>query len=193
MKIKVINVAILALGLNFPIVSIADTTQSTDQSPPSGTIAPVSQDIPISQLYQGQSEIVAWAQSTALKTFTYDYKNYQNNIQNLSGFFTDSGWKDFQNALNNSKIFDAVKEKKIVVSAVTTVAPILINPTLNEVSQWKVQIPLLVTYHSMSTFGQNNVMVTMVITRTPTTNAPQEIAISQYTVDTVAPKDSEKK
>lgn len=182
MKVKAINVAILALGLNLPLASIADTTQSTDQSTSSNATAPVSQETALSQPNQSDSAILAWANSAAVATFTYDYANYRENIQNLSGFFTDSGWKDFMGALDKSKNLDAVKDKKLVVSAVATGTPLILQKgILNNVYAWKVQLPMLITYQSESQFSKQNVIVTMLITRTTTTNAPKGVAISQYT------------
>jgi intracellular multiplication protein IcmL len=80
MKLKIINVAILALGLNLPLASIADTTQSTDQSTPSSATEPVSQETLLSQPNQSDSAILAWANSTAMAILTYNFENYREKL-----------------------------------------------------------------------------------------------------------------
>ena len=96
MKLRAVNFAILAFGLSLPLTTIAGQTESQ-------TSNALSQNIDLSQPNQSDSAILAWANSTAVATFTYNYVNYRESIQNLSGFFTDSGWKEFMSALDKSK------------------------------------------------------------------------------------------
>lgn len=191
MKVKAINAAILAIGLNLPLVSIADTTQSTAEATPSSTTAPVSQDTALSQPNKSDSEIVAWANSTAVATFTYNFENYREKIQNLSGFFTDSGWKEFMSALDKSKNLDAIKDKKLAVSAVATGSPIILQKgSLNNVYSWRVQLPMLITYQGAKEYSKQYNIVTMLITRTSSVNAPTGVAINQFII---GPANSDKK
>ncbi len=191
MKIKAINAAILALGLTIPFASIADTTQSTDQSTPSSATAPVSQETALSQPNQSDSEVLTWANSTAVATFTYNFENYRENIQNLSGFFTDIGWKEFMAALDKSKNLDAVKDKKLIVSAVATKPPVILQKgILGNAYSWRVQLPMLIMYQGAKEYSKQNVIITMLITRTSSVNAPTGVAINQFII---GPANSEKK
>lgn len=145
-----------------------------------GRITPL---FPLDEPNQSDSAVLQWANLAAIAAFTYNFVNYRNELQASSGFFTAEGWTQFLNALQQSNNLDAVKAKKLIVSAVATRAPIILQKgLLNGVYSWKVQMPLLVTYQSASEFSQSNNVVTMLITRVSTLNSPRGIGISQFVV-----------
>ena len=132
---------------------------------------------------QSDSAVLQWANQAAIAAFTYNFVNYRSELQASSGFFTAEGWDQFLNALQQSNNLDAVKQKKLIVSAVATRAPIILQKgILNDRFAWRVQMPILVTYQSASEFSQQNNVVTMLITRVSTLNSPRGIGISQFVV-----------
>jgi len=132
---------------------------------------------------QSDSAVLQWANQAAIAAFTYNFVNYRTELQAASGFFTADGWSQFLNALQDSNNLDAVKAKKLVVSAVATRAPIILQKgVLNNRFSWRVQMPILVTYQSASEFSQQNNVVTMLITRVSTLNSPRGIGIAQFVV-----------
>lgn len=132
---------------------------------------------------QSDSAVLQWANQAAIAAFTYNFVNYRTELQAASGFFTADGWSQFLNALQDSNNLDAVKAKKLVVSAVATRAPIILQKgILNSSYSWRVQMPILVTYQSASEFSQQNNVVTMLITRVSTLNSPRGIGIAQFVV-----------
>ncbi len=146
----------------------------------SGRITPL---FPLNQPNQSDSAVLQWANQAAIAAFTYNFVNYRDELQSSSGFFTAEGWTQFLNALQQSNNLDAVKAKKLIVSAVATKAPIILQKgLLNGVFSWRVQMPILVTYQSASEFSQQNNVVTMLIIRVSTLNSPRGIGISQFVV-----------
>lgn len=132
---------------------------------------------------QSDSAVLQWANQAAIAAFTYNFVNYRDELQASSGFFTADGWDQFLTALQQSNNLDAVKAKKLIVSAVATRAPIILQKgILNGNFSWRVQMPLLVTYQSASEFTQQNNVVTLLITRVSTLNSPRGIGISQFVV-----------
>lgn len=132
---------------------------------------------------QSDSSILQWANQAAIAAFTYNFVNYRSELQAASAFFTTKGWKQFLSALDQSNNLDSVKAKKLIVSAVATRAPIILEKgVLNGQYAWRVQMPLLVTYQSASEFTQENYVVTMLIERISTLNSPRGIGISQIVV-----------
>lgn len=145
-----------------------------------GRITPL---FPLDQPNQSDSAVLQWANQAAIASFTYNFVNYRDELQASSGFFTPEGWDQFLNALQQSNNLDAVKAKKLIVSAVATRAPIILQKgILNGNFSWRVQMPILVTYQSASEFTQQNNVVTMLITRVSTLNSPRGIGISQFVV-----------
>jgi intracellular multiplication protein IcmL len=132
---------------------------------------------------QSDSAVLQWANQAAIAAFTYNFVNYRSELQASSGFFTAEGWDQFLSALKQSNNLDAVKTKKLIVSAVATRAPIILQKgILNDRFAWRVQMPILVTYQSASEFSQQNNVVTMLITRVSTLNSPRGIGIAQFVV-----------
>ena len=145
-----------------------------------GRITPL---FPLDEPNQSDSAVLQWANQAAIAAFTYNFVNYRDELQSSSGFFTAEGWDQFLGALQQSNNLDAVKAKKLIVSAVATRAPIILQKgILNESYSWRVQMPILVTYQSASEFSQQNNVVTMLITRVSTLNSPRGIGIAQFVV-----------
>lgn len=149
-----------------------------------GRITPL---YPLSEPNQSDSAVLQWANQAAIAAFTYNFVNYREELQASSGFFTAEGWSQFLTALEASNNLDAVKAKKLIVSAVATRAPIILQKgILNGKYSWRVQMPILVTYQSASEFSQQNNVVTMLITRVSTLNSPRGIGIAQFVVGPAA-------
>lgn len=130
---------------------------------------------------QSDSAILQWANQAAIATFSYNFVNYRSELVAASGFFTAEGWDQFISALGASNNLDAIKAKKLVVSAVATSAPVILQKgVLNGRYAWRIQMPILVTYQSASEFSQQNLNVTMLVTRVDTLNSPRGIGIAQF-------------
>lgn len=145
-----------------------------------GRITPL---FPLNEPNQSDSAVLQWANQAAIAAFTYNFVNYRSELQASSGFFTADGWDQFLNALQQSNNLEAVKAKKLIVSAVATRAPVILQKgILNGRFAWRVQMPVLVTYQSASEFTQQNNVVTMLISRVSTLNSPRGIGIAQFVV-----------
>jgi intracellular multiplication protein IcmL len=145
-----------------------------------GRITPL---FPLNEPNQSDSAVLQWANQAAIASFTYNFVNYRSELQSASGFFTSAGWTQFLTALEGSRNLEAVKAKKLIVSAVATRAPIILQKgILNNRFSWRVQMPILVTYQSASEFSQQNNVVTLLIRRVSTLNSPRGIGINQFVV-----------
>ncbi len=145
-----------------------------------GRITPL---FPLDAPNQSDSAVLQWANQAAIAAFSYNFVNYHSELQAASGFFTPTGWTQFLDALQQSNNLDAVKAKKLVVSAVATRAPIILQKgILNGSYSWRVQMPILVTYQSASEFSQQNNVVTILVKRISSLNSPRGIGIEQFVV-----------
>ena len=183
---KMILILLISIVANFVLASILVYIILHPPAPKyfatsiNGRITPL---FPLNEPNQSDSAVLQWANQAAIAAFTYNFVNYRSELQASSGFFTPEGWNQFLTALQQSNNLDAVKAKKLIVSAVATRAPIILQKgLLNGVFAWRVQMPILVTYQSASEFSQQNNVVTMLITRVSTLNSPRGIGISQFVV-----------
>ncbi|KGP62566.1 type IV secretion protein DotI [Legionella norrlandica] len=183
---KVILALLVAIVVNIVLASLVVYMITHPPAPKyfatsiNGRITPL---FPLDEPNQSDSAVLQWANQAAIAAFTYNFVNYRDELQASSGFFTAEGWDQFLGALQQSNNLDAVKAKKLVVSAVATRAPIILQKgVLNGSYSWRVQMPILVTYQSASEFTQQNNVVTMLITRISTLNSPRGIGIAQFVV-----------
>jgi len=136
---------------------------------------------PLDEPMVSQAQLLQWASSAALSTFNFDFANWRGQLQKSSELFTQPGWTAWEAALKSTRDLQTVIAKKLVVHAVVTGAPVILqHGVLNGRYSWKIQMPLLVTYQSASTTFQQPVTVTMLITRVPVINFPRGIAIAQF-------------
>jgi intracellular multiplication protein IcmL len=127
------------------------------------------------------ASLLQWANTAAIAAFTYNFVNYRQELQAASEFFTPQGWRAFLNSLRESNNLSAVQSKNLVVSAVATGAPVIIQRgVINNRYSWRVQMPLLVTYQSANDLSQQHLIVTMLITLVSTLNTPRGIGIAQF-------------
>jgi intracellular multiplication protein IcmL len=143
-----------------------------------GRITPL---YPLSEPMMAPAEVLQWSAQAAVAAYSYNFVNYREALQNVQNSFTPDGWKFFEEALRGARTLEMVITKKLVVSAVATAAPVMLEQgIINGRYAWKVQLPLLVTYQSASEQTQQPIVVTMVISRVPTVNMPRGIAIVSF-------------
>lgn len=143
-----------------------------------GRITPI---YPLSAPMVSDAALLQWANQAAVAAYTYNFATYRKELQDASEYFTPEGWSDFETALESSRNLETVINKKLVVTAVATGAPVILDRgILSGHYSWKVQMPLLVTYESASTTIQQPILITMLITRVSTLNVPKGIAIAQF-------------
>ncbi len=181
---KMVLILLISIAANFILTSMLVYIVSHPPAPKyfatsiNGRITPL---FPLNEPNQSDSAVLQWANQAAIAAFTYNFVNYRAELQASSGFFTADGWDQFLNALQQSNNLEAIKAKKLIVSAVATRAPIILQKgILNGRFAWRVQMPLLVTYQSASEFSQQNLVVTMLISRVSTLNSPRGIGIAQF-------------
>jgi len=145
-----------------------------------GRITPL---VPLDQPNLSTAALLQWANTAAVAVYNYNFINYRQALQEASEYFTPDGWREFLAALDSSNNLKAIIEKKLIVSAVATGAPVILEqgPLMDRYA-WKVQMPMLVTYQSASQFSQQSVVVTMLITRVPSLSSARGIGIAQFIV-----------
>ncbi|KPJ67706.1 MAG: type IV secretion protein DotI [Coxiella sp. DG_40] len=136
---------------------------------------------PLNQPVIAPSVLLQWANRAAVAAYSYNFVNYRDALQDLQNKFTPDGWKNFEKALQASKMLETIIAKKLVVSAVATGAPVILDQgVVGGYYVWKVNMPLLVTYESPSELTQHPMVVTMIVSRVSPINYPDGIAIASF-------------
>lgn len=128
-------------------------------------------------------KLLQWAHKVAIETYTYNFVNYDESLGKLRSYFTEEGWDYFRNALELSGNVNEVVSKKLIVSAVSIGAPVVLERAIiGGRFSWKVQVPLLVSYQSPNEQIQKPIIVMMIISRVPTNKYPNGIAVASFIV-----------
>ena len=127
--------------------------------------------------------LLNWATLAATATFTIDFVNYQQNLIDLKDYFTENGYTAFLKALTEQGAITAINEKKLVLTAVAIGTAVITSENeVNRIHSWTVEVPITVTYLSVSTEEKENKLVTMTIIQVPTEFASTGIGIERYVV-----------
>lgn len=138
---------------------------------------------PLTEPLIAQETLLTWATRAAVSSYSFNFVDWQNELNNVQQYFTSTGFKNFLDALKASGNLDTVVAKRLVVQATVTDVPRIIQQGMIQGRYaWKIQIPMLVKYTSASEELRQPVLVTMLIARVPTTQYPQGIAIAQFVV-----------
>lgn len=126
-----------------------------------------------------------WAFDAGKKLFTYDYRNYSEQISEAQSFFTVRGWNSYLASFEKSNNLNAVQDMRMIVSFSPKGAPVITNQGVSEKEgrySWKVEFPSEIQYvaHSgnKAGFTQTGVLH-MVFIRVSTVDSPKGIGIDQ--------------
>lgn len=145
-----------------------------------GRIVPL---VAFSQPNLSNATVLEWSNTAATAAYSYNFVNYRQALQRAADYFTPEGKQMFFSAIKSSNNLQAVISKKLIVSAVATGVPVILEEgLLADRYTWKVQIPMLITFQSASQFSQQAVTVTMLIVRVSTLTSPSGIGIAQFIV-----------
>lgn len=151
----------LFIGLSFlPIFCFADvTTSKPGENTPKTTASeltsanPPITPAPIDCQYKlvkeantvEQTLLSTWAKNAAIQSFQFNPENLNTELEALKKCYTEQGWKAFNEALKTSGNLDAIRNNQLTVTSQASGTPDVQN--VKEM-QWKVSIPLKVTYEN---------------------------------------------
>jgi intracellular multiplication protein IcmL len=125
--------------------------------------------------------LLSWATLAATATFTIDFVNYEKNIADLRDYFTKRGYESFLKALQETKTLVTINEKKLVLSAVPIgQAVVAAEYDENDIHTWRIEVPITVTYLSVSEEEKQEKLITLTIIQVPTKEASKGIGIDRY-------------
>ncbi|MBV6632838.1 MAG: type IVB secretion system apparatus protein IcmL/DotI [Alphaproteobacteria bacterium] len=137
--------------------------------------------VPRSEPMLTQSAILTWAGKAATDSFTFDFVNFREQLQEAANAFTPDGWRSFLKALEDSRNLEAVRERKLIVNAALQGAPVILTEgVVNGVYSWRIEMPIVVAYRSATDVQRQNLLVNMTVSRVPTLEFPEGVGITQF-------------
>lgn len=125
--------------------------------------------------------LLSWSAQAVAQTMTFGYHDYRKRLQESSRFFTRPGWAKFTAALEGSGIVGRVEDNNQVVTAAPTAAPKIVQEGIvNGRYEWRLEIPMNITYRSGSKVHSESPIVMLKIVRVPRLENPNGIGIEQW-------------
>ncbi len=137
--------------------------------------------VPLSQPNLSTPALMSWVAQATTEVMTFGFNDYRRRLQESSRNFTKRGWESFTQALQRSRIIEVVEVNQQIITTVPRGAPILEDEGLVAGRyQWRVKIPLVLTYRSGSKASNTNLLVTVVVVRVPRLESPNGVGIEQW-------------
>jgi intracellular multiplication protein IcmL len=168
------------LGLSIALILLASRNPQPKYfaATDSGRIIPL---VPLDQPNLSAKAVLQWASEAVVSVNSYNFVNFRERFQINQTYFTNAGWRGFMKALTASKNLDAVREKKLVVSAVLRGAPIITNRyVIDGRYTWQIQMPILVTYQGGNERINQNMLISLKVQRISTLDNIYGIGISEF-------------
>lgn len=136
---------------------------------------------PLSEPYLARGALLGWFVDCAVATNTYDFVNYQRQLESSASCFTKSGWDEFTAAMDQAGTLGQVRSQRLVANAVPTGAPVVTREGMRSgVYAWEVEMPLMVTFHGARTNTTQRLLLTAVVARVPTGSSKSGVGIDHY-------------
>lgn len=144
---------------------------------------------PLSQPYLSNNALLQWATEAAHQAYTFNFVNYRRALQDTRLHFTKQGYQYFLKALQDSGNLDAVVNRKLVVSATPTSAPVMLRQGVVQnadvpggVYSWTVEMHMNLDYSSSTEQFTQKIILIMIITRTSILDSPDGVGIASFVV-----------
>jgi len=137
--------------------------------------------VPLSQPNLSTPALMSWVAQGTTEVMTFGFNDYRRRLQESSRNFTKRGWESFTQALQRSRIIEMVEVNQQIITAAPRGAPVLESEGLVAGRyQWRVQIPLVLTYRSGAKTSSASLLVTVVVVRVPRLESPNGVGIEQW-------------
>lgn len=141
--------------------------------------------VPLDQASLSEADLLQWVSDALTQSFVFDFNFYNDQLKSASQYFTAAGWKIFLNHLNNYANYNAVRNKKLYVSATLTGAPYVTQSgILSGRKAWWIKVPLKIGYQGLQPLIDVSVTWQVLVVRVPTTNNLNGVGIENMIVAT---------
>ena len=129
--------------------------------------------------------ILAWATTSITEVLTMGFGDLEVRLPMQKNKFTPKGWDDYVDYFKAAGIGRTFKQSQLVLTTVPSNTPVIINQGVNanDVYQWRVQLPIIMTYATNnSVMRRERRTVTLTLVRVPTDENPFGVAIQNWII-----------
>lgn len=138
--------------------------------------------VPENKPYISTANLLQWASKRLPASFTFDFSNYANELNDLQQYYTRNGWQKLQDLLTTYANEKTVEDSKLFIQAVPSSVPTIFNQGLIQEGTggsygWWIQLPLDIRYTTADKNYTTSVIIQALVVRVPILNDLSGVAI----------------
>lgn len=142
-----------------------------------GRLFPV---IPMSQPYRKAADVIQYAKDTMNRSFTLDFLNWRQQLEDVRGDYTRDGFKSFIASLQSSGVLETIRTRRMNLSITAGTGVLVKEGIEGGVYVWYVEVPLELKLAGQTTeLPPQRFLGTIRIERVPTVDAIGGIGVGQ--------------
>lgn len=129
--------------------------------------------------------VLSWATTSVTEIMTLGFGDYEQKLKAQRPRFTQNGWDAFIGAFIRQKIGEKFKQNQLVVTTVPSDTPVIVAQGVNpkNVYQWRVQMPVIMTYATNDNKNQpEKAVINLDIIRVSQEQNPASIGIDGWSI-----------
>jgi hypothetical protein len=129
--------------------------------------------------------VLSWAVTSITEIMTLGFGDMDTSLPKQKIRFTDKGWKAFAKAFAAQKIAETFKHSQLVLTTAASNTPVILAQFVNadNVYQWNVQMPVIMTYATNNNVTRrDHAVVALSIVRVPAEKSSAGIAIDNWSL-----------
>ncbi len=140
--------------------------------------------VPVMKPYVSQADLIQWVSEALPTAFIFDFINYDQQLKNISQYFTVNGWKTYTDQLKQYVDYNTFVARKLFTDATPAGAPFILNQGLlpGNIYGWQVQMPVNLQYSSVNRGDRIPLVLQALVVRIPTLNNLSGLAIDKLII-----------
>jgi intracellular multiplication protein IcmL len=139
--------------------------------------------IPLEKPYLSTANLLQWVSETFSTVFNFDFLNYAKKQGAYQPYFTENGWKKYNELLNFYVPINSVLRSKSVVVGALNGGPFIVNQgLLARRYAWWVQLPVNINFSGYDRSYTQPLILQALVVRVPTLNNLSGVAIENLVI-----------
>lgn len=136
--------------------------------------------------HQSFKNVSAWIVDAVTAAYSFDFNNYDAQVERAAYYFTPDGYKTYLNALEANKIRQNVVGRKLQIAVVPMQNPVLVNGgTFGSTEFWRFKIPVLVSYYGGKEPVVKKTMIELLVLRVPAYQNYKGLSITEFNMSPI--------
>lgn len=136
--------------------------------------------IPMSQPYRKAADVIQYAKDTMNRSFTLDFLNWRQQLEDTRQRYTRDGFKSFISSLQEAGVLDTVRNRRMNMSVTAGTGVLTKEGVENGVYVWFVEVPIEVKLAGQSNeLPPQRFLATVRVERVSTLDAIEGIGVGQ--------------